>query len=468
MGKRKRGTPKSKRRREAMTRRDPGEKRKRRAERESEHPDDDAEDDYEALGEDEADAPFDDEDSEADDAGDGDDESGVSLDGDSLGGDAHDDAEDDDDEEPIGLPDGAPWALPLAKFERKWTWLETRLLFAALCALTVLLCYWFMVRGMKEPPTAKESAGTFFRMMLGAGVLGGLARLVTRIQKLEERKRNIVTVLSMVIGVLAAFVPAWRAFGVEYFSHVLDWLQEGSTLTLFGGLSGISTRLTMLVALLGASLAAASGTHIAIDVVVRFIPEKLRKPVNIGGALVTALVCVVASWGFFDFISVTSFGAKPGETPSAKAAHVTAELGEHFFLWRKQAGLDLGALPKVLMGKRWDSPERMNGREWNEFLEQGGFVERYGAEKVATIKASKEDLDSPRVPFVVVPDGNARGMLVHGLDLIFPLGFLMIGLRMLLRALLVFAGHQELTEYEPEDDEDEDTPPDPEPAQEAA
>ncbi len=461
MGKRKRGTPKTKKRREAMTRRDPTEKRKRRAQRASDRPED--EDDEEIGDEEELDA--DEEGSEADEVAGDEDDSSDAVEADSDSSPADDDV--DEDDEPIGLPDGAPWALPLAKFERKWTWLETRLLFGALCALTVLLCYWFMVRGMKEPPTAKESAGTFFRMLLGAGVLGGVARFVTRKLELEEKQRNLYTIVAMVAGVLAAFIPAWRAFGVGYFTHVLDWLQEGSTLTLFGGLSGLSTRLTMMVALLGASLAAATGTHIAIDVVVRFIPASLRKPVHIVGALATALVCIVASWGFFDFISVTSFGAKPGETPGAKAAHVSSELGEHFFLWRKQLGLDFGALPNVLRGKRWDAPGRMNGREWNEFLDTGGFVERYGAKKVAAIKARKSDLESPRVPFVVVPDGNARGMLVHGMDLIFPLGFLMIGLRMLLRALLVFAGHQELAEHE-SDEEDEGGRPDAETAEEAA
>jgi hypothetical protein len=45
------------------------------------------------------------------------------------------------------------------------------------------------------------------------------------------------------------------------------------------------------------------------------------------------------------------------------------------------------------------------------------------------------------VPFVVLPNDNARGIVVNSLNLIFPLGFLMIGLRLLLRALLVLSGH---------------------------
>jgi len=103
-------------------------------------------------------------------------------------------------------------------------------------------------------------------------------------------------------------------------------------------------------------------------------------------------------------------------------------------------GLDLGAIPNVLTGKKWHEG-RMNGRDWNQFLEQEGFVERYGKEAVDPLRAPDEDLDGSRVPFVVLPNDNARGIVVNSLNLIFPLGFLMIGLRLLLRALLVLSGH---------------------------
>jgi hypothetical protein len=83
----------------------------------------------------------------------------------------------------------------------------------------------------------------------------------------------------------------------------------------------------------------------------------------------------------------------------------------------------------------------MTGREWNEFLDNGGFVERYGEEKVAPLRAGEEDLDGSRTPFVVSPIGDARNALMRSMDLIFPFGFLMMGLRFILRALLIFSGH---------------------------
>ncbi|MBW2458555.1 MAG: hypothetical protein JRI68_28915, partial [Deltaproteobacteria bacterium] len=122
-----------------------------------------------------------------------------------------------------------------------------------------------------------------------------------------------------------------------------------------------------------------------------------------------------------------------------------------------QAAFDLGAIPNVVMGKRWNADDRMNGREWNEWLADNGFDARYGKEKVDGIRATEEDLELPRQPFVVVPSGEARGMLLHGMDLIFPFGFLMIGLRFILRALLLLAGHAHVKlEAEDKDDEEVD------------
>jgi len=51
---------------------------------------------------------------------------------------------------------------------------------------------------------------------------------------------------------------------------------------------------------------------------------------------------------------------------------------------------------------------------------------------------------------VVVPEGSPRGLLIPTMHLMFTIGFAMIGLRFLLRMLLVLSGHQSV---EPEPDE---------------
>ena len=82
----------------------------------------------------------------------------------------------------------------------------------------------------------------------------------------------------------------------------------------------------------------------------------------------------------------------------------------------------------------------MKGKDWNAFLENGGFVERYGAEKIEIIKAPESDLEMSWQPFVIIPDGETRGIMVHFMDLLWPVGFFMLFLKFLLRAVLIFAG----------------------------
>ncbi len=438
MAKRKRG--KSRRKQPAMTKRDPDAKKARRSQRPSDDASDEETDEDEADDADEADsaepeAPEDD-DAADDDARDssGDDEADERDDGAAAAA----SAAAPETEGHAGLPEGAAWAAPLVKLEARWTWFETRLMFVSLLALTLVLCLWIGIRGMREPIDATIPAGTLWRALVGAAVLGGVARYVTK-NRLPESRRNMVTGVAVVVGLLLA--KAWRGVGIEYFEALNDWLQEGSSITLFHGLKGISTRLTMLVALLGGSLAAASGSHINIDVVIRLLPRHLRKPVALSSGLATALVCFCASWGFLDHIAITAFEAKLDATPSEKMTAVADDLGEQFFVWRKQVGLDFGALPYVVQGKRWNDPSRWKGSDWNAFLDEEGFVERYGAEEVAKIRAPEDALDAPWQPFVVVPGDSARGMLQDGMDLLWPIGFLMIGLRFLLRALLLYAGH---------------------------
>jgi len=360
-------------------------------------------------------------------------------------------AETHDEERETHHLKGAEWARPFAVLDEKWTWFEARMLFVTLLALVSLLCAWIALRGMQDRNSA---AGVFFRAIFGMAVLGGLTRYATRDSKFDEKTRTLATLGAVVLGAAAA--KSWVHVGNDYFQGVLDWLQQGSSIALFGGLRGISTRLTMMVALVGASLACAAGTHINVDIIIRFTPKPMRKMAHLVAMLGAAAVCLASSYGFFDFIAVSGFHAAPDATLGEKFGAVTEELSGDFFILRKQLSLDVGAVPYVVQGKRWNADERMNGRQWNAFVDEGGFAERYGAEKTAVIKAGPSELEAPRRPFVILPGGTAAGALLEGLNLVFPLGFLMLGLRLILRVLLVLGGYLE-PHLEGEGSGDDDT-----------
>ncbi|MCC6523118.1 MAG: TRAP transporter small permease subunit [Polyangiaceae bacterium] len=380
----------------------------------------------------------------------------------------------------------AHWLL---RFDHAWTWLEARLLFAVLAALILVLCFWISLNGMKDPVEGPSKAGMVFRAVFGAAVLGLGTRFAVRKSKLSDRGRAVVIGVAVVAGL--ALAPVWRRLGVSYASNFYAWFDSGSSLALFGGLHGVSTRLTVLLALLGGSLAAGSGSHINIDLVVRFLPLKWRRFVHVLGSLATAAVCLVASWAFFNYVAIESYHARLEMTAAERIGHVVKRVGDQMFLWRKQIGFDFGALGNVLQGKDWDDDgarteeitalreriageteearkqslrdeladvvahprePRMNGRQWNEWLEGAGFAERFGPESLATMRAPDDALDKARTPFVVLPEGgNAMGLLVPTMNLLFPFGLFMIALRLLLRALLVTLG---LKSAEPEGSEE--------------
>ncbi len=353
-----------------------------------------------------------------------------------------------------GPPDGAGWARPLVRLEQIWTRVESVLLCAVLVTLIVLLCIWISLTGMSSSLSTPNSAGTVFRALVGAVLLGGLVHWITGRLRLSGALRTAITAGVALVACLLA--PLWRPVGIDYFGGLLSWGQDGSALTLFGGLRGVATRLTILVALLGGSLAAAAGRHINIDVVVRFLRPSWRLPIGVASALATAAVCLVASWGFLDYVAIYKFHADNDAPMTAKVATIRHGVGEQLFILRHQAGLDLRAIPAVLSGTRWDAPERMNGREWNAWLDNAGYAERYSPEQMQDIRAPESALDEPRVPFVALPGGRtARGMLIPGMDLTFPVGLFLIGLRVLLRMLLALGGRVS-TDPEAADSKDED------------
>jgi len=337
---------------------------------------------------------------------------------------------------PAPAPTGRGWGEPVARFERRWTWFETRLLTFVLVWQLAAMVLWVFLGGLASPLSAGNAAGMVFRAVAGAVAFGIAGWFGAR--RLDEVPRRAVTVVAIVIG--AAIAPLWRNAGVDYFDNVRGWLQEGSTLTLMGGLRGLATRLTLWLALLGASLATAAGKHIHIDVVFRFLPKRFRLPAAIVNFAAATLMCFAAVWGFFDHIA-QDLGAKAHDTAGAKASLVMRELGEHTFLTRKQIGLDLRSFPHVLIGDRYD--RWMTAPQWNAWVSGAGFADRYPEAQVKNLFIP--DDAPPHAPLVLSPDGEAtRGILEHDLNFVFPFGLLVIGLRFLLRILLALSGHIDL------------------------
>lgn len=335
---------------------------------------------------------------------------------------------------PSKKPVGAAWAEPLVRFEAAWTRLETRLVTFVLLWLLGALVAWVALGGLAAPLNAGNAAGSVFRGGMAALALGLLGWRLTKDKPLNTRRA--ATMGGIAFGILTT--PFWRSLGIDYFDNLRGWLQEGSFLTLMGGLRGLGTRLTLWLALLGASLATASGKHIHIDVIFRFLPVKARKPIVFLNYSAAMLVCFSAVWGFFDHIAIENFGANQDQTASEKIDTVVHHGGNHLFLATRQIGLDLRTLPHVLTGDRYD--KWMGPDEWNAWVADAGLESRYPAEQVAALKVPADG--PPHTPVVVAPDGeNARGILVHLLNLVFPFGMFVIGFRFLLRLLMTLSGH---------------------------
>lgn len=355
---------------------------------------------------------------------------------------------------------GAKWADGIAGFEQRWTWFEARLLTFVLIWQLASLVLWVLLSGLASPPSAGDSAGAVFRCTLFAVVLGVAAHFaLKRFSNAPDEKKQYAIIGSIFAGIFIGLVlrpPADATGGlrlainkalaldradaaiVQFFSNVKSWLQDGSTLTLMGGLRGLATRLTLWLALLGASLATAAGKHIHIDVIFRFLPKRFRVPAAIVNFSAAAMVCFAATWGFFDHIAIESFGAKAEDTAGQKISRSLHEIGKHAFLTRKQIGLDLRTLPHVLQGERYD--RWMSPALWNDWVSSAGFEEHFKKEEIQSVIVPADS--DPHTPLVISPDGEgSRGMLTHDLGLVFPFGLLMIGIRFLLRAILTLSGH---------------------------
>lgn len=315
-------------------------------------------------------------------------------------------------------PPPAPATKPKTALDRlddRLTKLETLLCLVTAVWLVGSLTLWVGLKGLASITTNENAAGVVFRAIFGAFALGGLAWLATK--KLERPKRRVITVLLTLGGAAAALL--WKDVGTGWGANLLNWLQDGSTLTLLGGLRGLGTRLTLALALLGGALATAAGRHVTIDLLSRSLPGRLRKPATLLGGLAAALVCFTSAYGFVDFIGVDTFDG-----------HVGTGVRRHFFFLRRQVAMDLRVAPRVLAGEKWD--ETLSGEEWNAWLDSGAWGDWFEKDVVDSLR---EEPGAKRAPLIVTPKEAPRGLLARSLNLLVPLGLFWIALRFLLWAL---------------------------------
>lgn len=339
------------------------------------------------------------------------------------------------------------WGKPLDRLDRAWTKLEARLCAAVLLTMIVTLVGWIALKALSS--TGRDGAGQLFRSMLTATAFGMVVHFVTRKQeaKIHHTASTIAAVVGWIVG------KFWGDAGVEYFANLLAWMQNASFLVFFGGVSELAKRLTLWLALLGASVATAQGKHINVDVVMRFLSPRARVPVAVLGWMTAAVVSGAAAWGFFDDLAVEEFHAPasvacPGNTgkscpapPSSKLDRVTHDLGVDLFLAGRQISLDFKAMPKVFGGTPYG--KFLTPKEWNEWLRGGGWEKHFPAEDVKALELPEDGSVDFRTPAVTsIPGGTERihMLMVPVLNLVFPFGLLIIAIRFVLRSLLALSG----------------------------
>ncbi len=341
------------------------------------------------------------------------------------------------------------WGERLVRFDASWTKLEARLCAAVLIANVAALVVWVLLNGMSSEGNA---SGVVLRGLIGAAVLGGIVHKLGK-TRLELRQREIATTLAVLVGLATG--KLWAHVGVSYSSNVQNWIQNASIFTLFGGLRtpGLATRLTLWLALLGASIATGQGKHINVDVIMRFLTPKMRVPVALLGWMTAAAVCFAGAWGFFDHIAIQSFHVAKDQpcahdatkrcdaTASDKLAKVEHDLGNDIFLIGRQMSLDLMTFPKVLSGQKYD--QYLHPADWNAWMKEGNWRAHYKEEDIQAQMLSPDMPELTKMPAVNVPGGaeDARGLLTKDIDFIFVFGLVVIALRFVLRSLLVLSGH---------------------------
>ncbi|HEY4016757.1 MAG TPA: TRAP transporter small permease subunit [Polyangiaceae bacterium] len=353
----------------------------------------------------------------------------------------------------VDPPGGAAWARPIARFDEAWQRLEARLCAGVLVAEVSALAAWISLKGLSIDWTSGGgAAGLAYRSLVSAAALGLAAHGLARAGKRggAPTAHAVAVTCAMAAGVVLG--RAWAHLGVAWASNALNWLQNASALMLVGGLRGLATRLTLWLALLGASLATSRGKHIHVDVFVRYLPARARGPTAVAGWVAAAVVCAVGVVGFVDYIAIAEYRANavapcPGSpehscdtTFGERLATVRRLTASDFFLLGRQASLDVHSLPRVLAGAAYD--KWMTGQEWNAWLDGADWAGHFDPAAVEALRADASAPSALRSPQVSVPGTgeDARGLLIRELNFVFPFGLAVVALKLLLRAALVVAG----------------------------
>jgi Tripartite ATP-independent periplasmic transporters, DctQ component len=319
----------------------------------------------------------------------------------------------------------------LSRFEAAWTRFESVSCAAVLALEIFAFTCWIALKGVSSTGSGGSRAGLVFRAVLGATAIGILMGRLARAR--SPRGRALMTLAAGGLGLVLG--AASGEVGSAYCGNALNWLQDSSSLTLFGGLRGVGTALTWLLAMLGASLATGSGKHINVDALVRFLRARWQLPAILLGWVMASVVCLTSVWGFFDHIAIESFGAPASAAAGEKITIAMRQQGHHLFVLRKQLALDARAVVHVVAGDRYDA--WLHGADWNDWIRGGGWEKHFTEEQVNGILLPETGARDLHPPLVVVPSGESnRGLLTRDLHLIFPFGLLVIGIRFLLRALV--------------------------------
>ena len=339
----------------------------------------------------------------------------------------------------------AAWGAPLNRFDKAWTKLDARLCATVLIADAITLVLWISLKALSN--SGAGGAGRVFRCLLTALVLGGITHVITR---KRTARHEAITTVAVVAGLVLG--SQWGEAGVAYFGNLLAWLQNASFLVFFGGASDVAKRLTLWLALLGASVATGQGKHINVDVVMRFLTPRTRIPVAVLGWMVAAAVCFAGVWGFFDHVAVVDYKAPvtvpcPGQAdkecaapPSSKIDFVWKQTRRDLFLAGRQASLDFKTLPRVISGVPYS--QWLTAKEWNEWLREGNWERHFDAADIKAMEMEEKD-GSFRTPAVTaIPGAGERvfQLLVRECNFVFAFGLLVIGLRFVLRSLLAISG----------------------------
>lgn len=349
----------------------------------------------------------------------------------------------------------AAWGAPFDRLDRAWTRLEARLAAAVLIAEVGTLVFWISIKALSA--SGRGGSGLMFRSLVMALVFGVVARIVTgKAGMTRAPHREIATTVAALAGFLLG--RALGGVGHDYFANILGWMQNASILVFFGGVSEVAKRLTMWLALLGASMATAQGKHINVDVVMRFLSPRARVPVAALGWVTAAVVSGAAAWGFFDHVAVNGYQA-PAAMPcpsdpkkecpgpaGEKIGIVTRAMRKDLFLAGRQASLDLRSLPRVLTGAPYGT--WLTARAWNAWLRDGGWEAHFAPDAVKALELPDDGDASAgapayRTPAVTTVPGasvQVQGLLSREANLVVPFGLFVIALRFLLRTLLAVSG----------------------------